>query len=300
MIKIKETANACHSTGVGEEVDLRKKFMEKILLVLNAARPDMASINFACKIASMTHSRLTGVFVENMYFKYIPPGGIDNPAYFAAFDDTATVVHKADTEQSVRIFTEACTKKGIKVEVYIDKGEPLEEIIFESRFADLLIIDPAINFYNREETMPSDFLRELMVAAECPVLLTSTVMTVPDEVIFCYDGSASSVYAIKQFTYLMPQFASGRALLLEVKKSTELSDSDKRMMEWLRSHYADVDYLSLSGDVKDALFSFLFMKKKKVVVMGAYGRSILSNIFRRSNADLLIRTVDLPFFITHH
>ena len=73
-----------------------------------------------------------------------------------------------------------------------------------------------------------------------------------------------------------------------------------RMMEWLRKHYQTVYYHALKGDVNDELFSYLFMKRKKMIVMGAYGRPLLSNLFKKSSADKLIHMLDLPLFITHH
>ncbi|MGZ5190837.1 MAG: universal stress protein, partial [Flavisolibacter sp.] len=69
---------------------------------------------------------------------------------------------------------------------------------------------------------------------------------------------------------------------------------------WLSAHYISVDYQSLKGDVKDELFTWFFMKERKLIVMGAYGRPMLSRFFKKSNADVLIRSVDLPLFITHH
>ena len=46
--------------------------MEKILLVINAHKPDVQAIRFACGIAKDAGTKLTGVFVENVYFEYIP------------------------------------------------------------------------------------------------------------------------------------------------------------------------------------------------------------------------------------
>ncbi len=275
--------------------------MEKILLVMDAKTPDNTSVDFAAKIADLTNSRLTAVFIENLNFHSIPMGGIDNPAYFAAFEQQSVTL-KADTEQTVRIFKETCQKKGIIADVYVDKGDPIKEVIFESRFADLMIIDPAINFYNREEEMPSDFIREILSFSECPVMLSPEEFDDIEEIVFCYDGSVSSVFAIKQFSYLLPEFSNKKALLLEVKKTSrqEFNEKDRRMMDWLHTHYSFARYHSLNGDVKDELFAYLFMQKNKLVVMGAYGRSLLSNLFKKSSADLLIRTVDLPLFITHH
>lgn len=275
--------------------------MEKILLVINARNPDVFSIDFACRIAHIAQTKLTGLFIENLYFEHVPVS-VDEPSYFASTHKTAKATVAVDTDQSIRLFKEECLRKGIKPEIYVDKGEPIQEIVFESRFSDLLIIDPEISFYNREEPLPSHFVKEILAKAECPVLLAPEKFEDIDEIVFCYDGSASSVFAIKQLTYLLPQMQDREVMLLEVSSKTEerFTESHRRMMDWLRSHYHSVYYHSLTGDVKDELFNYFFKRKRMLIVIGAYGRSMLSNFFRKSNADVLIRTVDLPIFITHH
>jgi len=276
--------------------------MEKILLVINARQPDVFSIDFACRIANLAQTKLTGLFIENLYFEYIPVNGIDNDSYFATVNKTANRMTTVDADQSVRLFKEECLRKGIKPEIYVDQGEPIQQIVFESRFADLLIIDPEISFYNREESLPSHFVKEVLAKAECPVLLAPENFESIDEIVFCYDGSNSSVFAIKQLTYLFPELNDRKALLLEVNSSgrEEFTEGHRRMMEWLRSHYRTVYYHALKGEVEDQLFNYFFMKKKMLIAIGAYGRSMLSHFFHKSNADILIRMVDLPIFITHY
>ena len=275
--------------------------MDKILLVVNANKPDIFSMDFACRIANLAQTKLTGLFIENVYFEYLPINGIDGGSYFSASKEANTRV-TADTDQSIRLFKEECLHKGIKPDVIYDRGEPIQEIIFESRFADLLIIDPEISFYNREEPLPSHFVKEVLMKAECPVLLAPEKFEGFEEIVFCYDGSASSVFAIKQFTYLLPELHDKKVLLLEVSRDTaeRFTGRHQRMMDWLRNHYRSVYFHSLCGEIKEELFHFFFMKSAMFVVIGAYGRSMLSNFFRKSNADILIRTVDLPIFITHH
>ena len=275
--------------------------MERIILVLNARQPDISSIDFACRIAGIANTKLTGLLIENPYIELIP-ADIDGPSFFAKVDTITNFAVTADTDQSVRLFKDECRLKGITPEICIDHGEPIQEISYETRFADLLIIDPGISFYNRQESLPSHLVKEILNRAECPVLLASEHFKEPDEIVFCFDGSASSVFAIKQFTYLLPEFENKKAILLEINDTSEekFKDGHRRMMAWLRSHYRSVNYHGLQGDVKDTLFPYFFTKEKKWIVMGSYGRSLLSNIFRKSRADILIRTVDLPIFITHH
>lgn len=275
-------------------------FMQKILVVINAHNPDLESINFACKMAEVTKTKLTGLLVENLYFNYIPTGGLEAP-YFETYRAPSNETVVADVEQVTRIFKEQCKIKGMTPEVIADKGDPIQEIVFETQFADLVIIDPDLSFYGREEQLPSHFVKEVLAKAECPILLAPEKFNRVDEVVFCYDGSPSSIFAVKQFTYLMPEFRGKKVTLLKVNKQSEIEfdESDRRMMEWLRAHYPSVCYHALKGDSKDELFKYFFMHENKFIVMGAYGRSILSNFFKKSNADVLIRTVDLPLFITH-
>lgn len=275
--------------------------MEKILLVINAHKPDQRSIDFACNIAALAHTKLTGVFIENLYFEYIPMVEAKHLSYFETVKEKARGKVVADTEQAITIFKDQCRRKGIIAKTYVDKGEPINEITFESRFADLLLVDPALGFYDGQEQLPSYFVKQILAKSECPVLLVPEQFESADEIVFCYDASASAVFAIKQFTYLFPEFRSKNIMLLEVNKTDdkEFGEGHRRVMDWLKAHYPSVSYHALKGDVKNELFTYFFMKTKKIIVMGAYGRSWLSNFFKKSNADKLMRTIDLPLFIAH-
>jgi hypothetical protein len=274
--------------------------MQKILLIINAQNADTNSVDFACKIAKSNDSKLCALVVENMHFNYIPSTGLEAPSYFSAVSPASAML-TADKEQIIRLFKEQCKLKGVNHEILTDDREPLQQVIFESRFADLLIVDPQITVFEGEEQLPSHFIKEILAKAECPVLLAPEKFDEVEEVVFCYDGSASSVFAFKQFTYLMPQFKAVKVRVLEVnrKEKEKFNEADRKIMEWVRANYPTVCYYSLAGNANDELFAYLFMTKNRLVVLGAYGRSMLSNFFRKSNAEILMRTVDLPLFIAH-
>jgi nucleotide-binding universal stress UspA family protein len=278
--------------------------MEKILLVINAHKPDVQAIRFACGIAKDARSKLTGVFVENVYFEYVPSSikpvyEINSPINSVKSLAEREVI--TDTSLSMRIFREQCEKNKVSNEIYQDKGEPIQEIIFESRFSDLLIIDPAISFQDRDESLPSHFTKEILLHSECPVLLTPDLFDEVKEVVFCYDGTASSVYAIKQFIYLFPFYNNRKITILEVDHNDveEFNESHKKLTQLLHCHFSSVHTKDLKGNPEEELFKYFFVQTGKIVVMGAYGRGTLSNLFKKSTAEILIRIVDLPLFITH-
>ena len=270
-------------------------------MVVNAHKPDIVSIDFACRVAALSQSTLTGLFLETLY--YHPPGqsvGEETYIQSAPLKDGHWPV-TPDTDQAVKYFVEECSLHHIATEIYIDKGEPMQEVIYESRFADLLIVDPTINFYDSVEQSPSHFTKVILSKAECPVLLAPEKITDIEEIVFCYDGTPSSIYALKQFSYLLPQYSDKKAILLEVNQTgnEKYQEDYPRIMNWLRAHYSHVDYQSLKGNTKSELFTWFSMKANIIAVMGSYGRSVLSRIFKHSLADTLIRSIDLPIFITH-
>lgn len=275
--------------------------MEKIVLLLNVHKPNVASIDFACRIATMEKAKIIGLFIENLFD---PSATKELPAesYFESAQQPDTIAVATDTDQSIRFFVQECARQNVQTETYLDKGEPIQQTLLESRFADLLIIDPHLDFYEGTEQLPSHFVKEIMARAECPVLLSPDKFSSFDEVVFCYDGSASAVFAMKQFTYLLPSFRNKKALLLEINKTgkEEFGEDHSRMMNWLKAHYATVHFKALAGRAKDELLSFFFMRSGQLIVMGSYGRSQLSNFFSHSAAEGLIRTVDLPIFIAHN
>ena len=275
--------------------------MQKILLIINAEKANTEVISFACKVAALSGAKLTGLMIENIYLEYIPSTSLEAPSYFTTVRPVNDAV-KADKDQMIQLFKDECKAKKINSEVITKFDDPLKQVVFESRFADLLIIDPQATVFEGEEQLPSHFVKEVLAKAECPVLLAPDKFEDVEEIDFCYDGSASSVFAIKQFTYLMPQFKGKKLRVLEIKTSDKekFNDGDRKIMEWLRSNYPSVCYQALNGIAKDELFTHFFMNENKMIVMGAYGRSIISNFFKRSSADILIRTVDLPLFIAHH
>jgi nucleotide-binding universal stress UspA family protein len=273
--------------------------MEKILLAMDGYKQNTYSIDFACYLAKLTHSRLTGVFLEG-----ISEGGdagiVQLEASEAVGEFSGTALAVDSVLQRVQRFREACISREVAAKVHRDRGVPISDILLESRFSDLIIVDSETSFRKVDKEFPGSFIRDVLLAAECPVVVSPYRFESLDEVIFAYNGTSSSVFAIKQFTYLFPEFKSKRAVVVDVRKSEETAIEEQyKMKEWLSAHYLDVDFVLLKGDPSDELFSYLLERKNAIVVLGAYGRGILSRFLKPSHASLLLRTINLPIFIAH-
>jgi len=284
----------------------KKIFMEKILLALDPANVHRNTVDFACFIARLTHSRLTGVFLENLLAEDRPllQGTAAGPGPAAQTHATLPTGNEAPylvTEEIIRNFKDSCHWRSVSALTHRDRGVPIEEIVEESRFADLLIIDAETSFSRKNEPLPARFVKDVLQGSECPVIIAPYSFDSIDDIIFAYNGSSSSVFAIKQFTHLFPQLRQKKVTVVNVRSNEETAIEDQfKMKEWLQQHYDEMEFKILAGDPSDELFGFLIERKNSIVVMGAYGRSMLSRFLKPSHARLIVKTVNLPIFIAHH
>jgi hypothetical protein len=162
-------------------------------------------------------------------------------------------------------------------------------------------VDPEMSFGGTGGGMPTRFIKEVLAKSECPVVIAPFSFYGIDEVLFAYDGSASSVFAIKQFIYLFPELADKKVTILQVlENDNETIVEKEKIGELLQQHYSNIGFQSLHGKAGDELFGHLIKKKNVFVVMGAFGRGMFSGFFKHSTGELIIKTINLPVFIAHH
>lgn len=280
--------------------------MEKILVALHAGQVNTNTIDFACHMAALTGSKLTGVILEDQPVLQEMQGerlGLAT-AYAGTFVAT-DVVHLPARQTSEgdpeTLFTATCARHNIRCDVHRPVFVPVYDIIEESRFADLLIVDASLSFEKHHEPAPSGFVKDVLYYAECPVMVAPQRFTGIDEIVFAYDGSASSVFAIRQFTYLFPALEDKTATVLHVSDKDEWPVREKQLMaDWLKPHYSIINFRLLKGNARSEMMAYLQGRENLMVVMGAFGRGTLSRMIRGSLAGPVLKAGKLPVFITHH
>jgi len=277
--------------------------MKKILLVLDASHIDTELIHFACNFATLSHSTLTGLFLGN-YEEEAPEVQMEFGAPYIEEPPVYSMgpnISQQQLEESITLFKKIGAVRGVRCQVeFNNKSYGAESIIEESRFSDLLIIKANATRERSSKDTPTPFVKDVLAAAECPVLVAPTSLSEIKEIVFAYDGSRSAVFAIKQFTYLFPELAEKKAVVLQVNKDEDMPVTEQEHLgKWLRLHYSSIGFQVLQGKATAALFTYLYDRQHTIVVMGAYGRNGLSELVKPATASPLLKTINLPFFITH-
>lgn len=279
--------------------------MEKILMALDGGSPGKDILSFGIYLSRLTHSKITGVFLENQPANERP---VVKKMYDGTYvewevDENSTAWQKKmqQIDQSIEQFKAFYANHDIETCVHRDQGIPVKELMVETRYADLLVVDAATTFRNEFEKLPTAFVEDMLAKAECPVVVSPASFDGIDEIVFAWDGSQSAAFAIKLFTYLFPQLNDKKATIVHAREGEAGNASGKpKMQEWLEHHYSTIQWEELPGDADTALFGYLLKKKKVFMVFGAYGRSVVSRFFRHSHAEKVIKTVTQPIFIAHY
>ncbi len=193
-----------------------------------------------------------------------------------------------------------CDEEQVKVDIRRVGAFPDQEIILESRFSDLLMVGNKTSFAVRGETNPPIFVEEMLVKAECPVLIIPDTLFSVKEIIFSYNGTFSSMFAIREFTQLFSAFADLPVTVVYVAEKNVISIPwEHKLKEYLEWHYSRIDFKTLQGDPSTEFMRLLVNRNDCLVTLGAYGRSKMSRLFRHSDAENILRTTNIPVFITH-
>lgn len=282
--------------------------MEKLLVIMDSAEVNANTIRFAAYLTRLTHSKLTGIFLDNPEPVQADEVMMSETTGSSGMVMESIVIRKSSDdgnlekmkEENIRLFREVAEQEGVNV--VVEPGEiSTVDIIKKTRFADILVIDAKTQFYGIDQGGISRFVKEALQEAECPVIIAPEEFEAIDSIVFCYNGIKSSVFAIKQFMYLFPQLTYKRAKVINLNLETEHSEEDEQQFsDWLNYHFKDVEFLSMNDDAVPAFFNYLVKKRNDFVVMGAYGKGLLASFFGNDGNEDVGRTSSLPLFISHY
>ena len=278
--------------------------MKKIIAAFDGLRFSASTLEEAISLAQRHSAHLVGVFLQEfVHTGFAVFEAVETQSYPAG-KEMVDRLHRqdaADSKASVDLFEKSCREAGLSHSVHCDKNSALEDILHESIFADILLIDRHETFSSLEENIPGWFLKSLLHGVQCPVWLVSKKTGPVNRLVFLYDGDASSVYSMKMFTYLFPDMAGSEIQVLTFKSNTlDLGLPDNELVhEWMKRHYPRAVYKVVKGGPNE-LFTLLKEEGPDIlVVIGAYERSRLSTWLLPSLADELMQKIKAPIFIAH-
>jgi hypothetical protein len=264
--------------------------MKKILTAFYSSVTPVHIIAFAVQFARQNSAAIHAVYLsesrEPINSDYPFPNDLSMAEDFSEKKDISDEDNKL-IEDNIKAFKKECELNGITFS--FQKNFSIDELIDQTTDSDLLIIDSE-----------GDFMQKILKNIHCPALITST-NEVPQKVILMADNSTSSKLAIEAYILLFPEYLRLTTSFVSINPQQK---DEKEMKiyfkEKLQSHFPDLTFQKLDGKVKNEFENFLNQIAVPVlVVMGAFGRSSLSEFFHPSLAKTALKQKKVSLFIAH-
>ncbi|MCD2422150.1 universal stress protein [Niabella pedocola] len=277
--------------------------MKKYIAAFDGLKYAESVSNYAIHLAKQNNAHLTGVFLDDfMHHSYKITQLLKQDGDFEARRKKYDQKDEKTRNLAVAHFEKACREGSLNYSLHRHKCVAIQELLHESIFADLLFIDHAETFTSYTEKVPSLFIRDLLSNVHCPVILTPRSFQPIDQLLLLYDGTPSSVHAIKMLSYTLDTLKQLPTTILTVNTADQTSHlpDNKLFKEFLKRHYPKAQYMVLKGTPETAIVHYLEQTKKgTLITLGAYSRGAVSRWFRNSMADVLMKEMKCPLFVAH-
>lgn len=274
--------------------------MKKLLLPFEGTAFPRECLELVRQLHRMAPVSVTAAFVQHVDYANLwsSGGGVPGSLFIPLMEEDDT----EEVEANCRRVEQFLSESDIPFQLHRDRMEfALESIRKETRFADLLIMSSVHFFENINDNQPNAYMKLILHASECPVLLVPEKVSLPGELLLAYDGSASAAYAIKQFAYLFREFSGIPATLIHFgeKKETGIPD-EVQLKEFLPEVFRQLHFENTRMNSEDYFHQRVLTSEHPWMVAGAFGRSEFSQLFSRSFITGLIQDHQIPLFLTHY
>ena len=278
--------------------------MKKFIAAFDGLQFSKTSLQYAIFLTKKANAHLVGVFLEDFTRRSYSIADI-TMYEGVSFEDRVRELDEKDQDlrqEAVQEFEEECQAAGINFTVHRDRNIALHELLHESIYADLLIVDARETVTPHREPVPTRFIRELLADVQCPVVVVPSDYKPIEKFSILYDGEPSSVFAVRMFSYLFGKFEMETDVITVKSAEQSLHLPDNRLMrEYMKRHFPNAGYVVIKGNPEDMIVRHLVAEQQNCfIILGAYRRSRLSRVFKASMADLLIKYLKFPLFIAHN
>jgi hypothetical protein len=279
--------------GAFEFLNCKNKFfMKRILIAFDGINFSEGAVEMAFHLHQLSQVQLTGAFIPQVDYEGLW-------SYSSGKIPLVGDEHNELLDQNITRFENACRENNVRFNVKKDYlGFALPELKKETRFFDLLLLGGESFFRNSKKDL-NDYIKEALHQSECPTLVVPENFQHPRSIILAYDGSASSVYAIKCFAYLFPELCTLSTILVYSEEEGEGIPDHVEIAELLKMHYPNSRMLKLDADPDTEFKDWVNEKRRSMLVTGAFGRSLFSSLFRKSFVSDILQGHQIPVFVAH-
>lgn len=193
-------------------------------------------------------------------------------------------------------FDQRCAQTNVVGNLIIEQGDITRKISERAAMTDLIVLKIVHPPMGRISTLRSPF-RTILVNSSRPLLGVPGKATPFKHALLAYDGSDRSKEALFVATYLAEMWKTELTIFTALDGAKLKPDVQDYVRRYLEIHEVEADYIVAETDSKAYLKNTVEERQADLVLMGAYGKSVLREMVIGSTLDYMLRESNIPIFI---
>lgn len=278
--------------------------LSRILVGVSGAPSTEAKIALSLEMARLHGASITVFSVVNrdqlLKVGPVPLGA----TYYAERMGQDRIEHSlAAAEEAIERFSVACSAAAVRVRIVREQGNPFENLVKAWRYHDLCVLGTRGWFDHGLVPEPENALLRLISQGMRPLVAVPATVRAVKRVLIAYNGSLESAKAMKQFLQAPPwEGLEVHIVCVGAAKTGEdaqvlLTDAASYARD--HGHEPSVSNPPCPAAPWETLLDRAAEIGADLIVLGSsYRRILLSERFGRNTINL-IRTAELPLFLSH-
>lgn len=271
--------------------------MKSILLHVNDDPGFESRLQVALDLARTFDAHLT--CLQAVSFEIFAPGDFYGSALAAAMP-----IIKENAEALRKKVETDLANEDVAWDWIFQYGMAENRLLEKAAISDVIIVGP--NDVGEEGPRPSRLVGDLVLHSRTPVLVVPNDHDKLDSsapAMVAWNGSAESCVAVRAAVPLLSKASSVSLVTVGEKKAQEKFDFPSvEGAEYLSRHGIEAEIVEIpqgDGSIADTLFSAALSRKCGFIVMGAYGRSRLSELLLGGVTRRSLTDPKLPILMAH-
>jgi nucleotide-binding universal stress UspA family protein len=206
---------------------------------------------------------------------------------------------KIQSEEALDVqarFNRRCQEADVSGSLVIEAGDITGKIRERTAVTDLIVLKVEHPPMGGLSTLSSPF-RSIIVNSACPILGVPGEATQVERVVLSYDGSPASREALFVAAYFGEVWKTQLVVFSALDGSRVKADVQDYPRRYLEFHEVDAEYLLSDRGAMDQLKRIVDDQNPDLILMGAYGVSLLQQIRNGSALDYMLRESSVPLLI---
>lgn len=269
--------------------------LRRILIPFDPSPYAAAALEYACFLARRDNAEITGVVVLDVpgIEKSIGPVPLGGICFAEKLEKAKEQKAHEHIELLLEKFRQICQREGVVHREAKRQGSPIDHIIQDSMFYDLVVMGVRTHFHFETEQKPGDSIELILRNAVTPIMIVPEHF-LPGErmnVLIAFNGSHPSAKAMQEFAYLFEATASQMDITLLM---SETDDAIARFhldgaTSYLNAHsFHNINVQMTSDDIIQVMAD-KYLQWADMVVLGVHSKKGLLDFMVGSLSRYLIK-----------